>query len=250
MEWTVVGTYPNYETMESSFPLRHWGTMTTSVSPNFTKRYYYCKECRKTGPVRLQVRFQSLDSEVEVWQNTAEHNHSGKRTINDEMRAEILSLHRAGVKTSRQIVEAIQISKPELRVPSFKQISTVLKKPRREERKQLAKQKRKEKKQKEKMKQSGPNNKGRPRVTPISTVTLASTVRMSGSENQYGGGSGNPPPPSSSAGQIPNPVSLHQQQTINPLGLIGYDVHAMHQQQHQQQSSIPLYTNNIQHGLL
>jgi hypothetical protein len=243
MEWVLMATYPNLEAMRSSFPLRLWtghGSDRT-VTDGLIKKSYYCKECRRGGPVRLELRYRSPESEVEVFQNRAEHDHATKRTINEDMKVEILALYRAGMKSSTKIIEAMKISRPDLRIPTQKQVQHALKKTREQETKELAKEK---KSKKEPAKKTKPKRKkGEPMLKLISGSTLASTLGMSGSGSgsQYAGG-GIPNPSPGSSGRILNPLLLHQQQTPNHLGLIGYDVHAIQQQQ--LHSSVPLYTNN------
>jgi hypothetical protein len=252
MEWALVATYPDFETMQSSFPMRLWtgrGT-TRTLTDGITKKNYYCRECRKNGPVRLQVRYRTPETEVEVYQNIAEHDHSKKRRINEDMKEEIFALFSAGVKSTTKIIEAMKISRPDLRVPTPKQVQQVLKKSREEERRQLAKEKKLKKQLAAKAKLLK-LNKGQPKVKAIS-------VGMSGSGSLYtnftnaDGGSGQ----ISSASSTTNTL-LNQQQVMNPSACLpGYDIHTtMQHGQPQQHISGSLYTNistssNMQQGLL
>lgn len=79
MEWTLIGTYPNVETMKQQFNLREWGLSTKQTTGSGAKIYYYCKECRKHGPGRLLIRYKSEESEVEILKNQLEHDHTTKK---------------------------------------------------------------------------------------------------------------------------------------------------------------------------
>lgn len=140
MNWSLVGIFPNVDTMKSQFNLREWGLSTKQKTDKGTKIYYYCKECRKSGPGRLLVRYRNEDSEVEVLKNHLEHDHTGKKRLTDEMKTEIMNLYKkAGMKDSSKILSALLISKPHMRQPTCKQVCHILKPVRREERKQKLK---------------------------------------------------------------------------------------------------------------
>jgi len=144
MEWNLVSTYPNYDAMLKAFPLqRDWAIHTSCIVAGKNKKYYYCKLCSKKGPIRLQVIYEDHESEVEILQNNHAHAHDvvkvRRKFLCEEMKSEIFTLYRAGLKNSTQIIDAIKTSKPHLKLPTVAQVIFLLRATRKEHNKMAKK---------------------------------------------------------------------------------------------------------------